>query len=134
MEKEKLEFFFRYTYRTGQNFLDVANHANTSDKTIGHLELLLENLFAAIPFDFNLIGDVQIDFLRRNRDKSIPLELEIKDRFKYSLLLEIKIVPKVSMNQALSTLNLKGFMRSGYWPGKLYPGMYGDEFDPIFNI
>ena len=159
-----MDYFFGYTYEPDKNCLEVAVYSNTTDDTLMHIKNLTAQLFAAITFDFTLKGDPRVGFFRHaikekiNLDMKImaggqakkesqaemekklfgknifPAQIEVEVGVEQIMLVKMTIIPDVSINSALSALHVRGFLRRGYFPGKLYPGMYGEPADPIINL
>jgi len=72
MKKYGLEYVFSYAHEPDDGFLEAAVFADTQDKTLAHVEKLKDKLFKAIPFEFKLTADPQINFLTKTtKQKSI---------------------------------------------------------------
>jgi hypothetical protein len=144
MKKDELKYVFSYTHRLADGFLEAAVFADTQHKSLSHVKKLEDKLFAAVPFEFKLVGDPQTYFLTKTTkqkfnlgmtivgggknmgdstdelkkklfgDIPFPPAIEIEIRVEQILMLKIELVPEISMSRAISALRKKGFLNRRY--------------------
>jgi hypothetical protein len=127
-----MNYLFAYAYWPPKKYLEVAVLDETHSNSLTNLVISTEQLLAAIPFRHYFKVEPWVRVWRKNLLKQKDDLDEIVYPGQPVLSIEMTIVPRIAMHEALSALNLKGFIRRGY-SGKLYPGMYGDARHPIIN-